>query len=187
MVARKWRGISSNGCCHPPLSECARNVGAIRKTVLGQWASHYEAVLLVTAGDSWASSSWIRTFHPSAYDVDQLFNGAQQGGLAIPQPCFQGVDQPSRFPGRVPCSPPPGCPCHIPGTPLPALSTDRPKAVMGLSIGDWPAILPPFPARPHQWSDSVWERWNCRTGHWRTTSQGWTFQDWTMTDECVGS
>ena len=133
------------------------------------------------------SSSWIRTFHPSAHDVGQLFNGAQQGGLAIPRPCFQGVDRPSRFPGRVPCCAPPGCPCHIPGTPLPALSTDRPKAAMGLSTGDWPAILPPFPAHPHQWSDSVWERWNCRTGHWRTTSQGWTFQDWTMTDKCVGS
>ena len=31
------------------------------------------------------------------------------------------------------------------------------------------------------------EHWNCRTGQWRTTSQGWTLQDWTMTDECVGS
>jgi len=24
--------------------------------------------------------------------------------------------------------------------------------------------------------------WNCRTGQWRTSSQGWTLHDWTMTD-----
>ena len=30
------------------------------------------------------------------------------------------------------------------------------------------------------------ERWNCRTGHWRTTSQGWPLQDWTIKD-CIST
>jgi len=54
-AARKWRGVSSNGSCRPPLSECACDVGAVPRTVLDHRASHYDAALSVTAGDNWAS------------------------------------------------------------------------------------------------------------------------------------
>jgi len=133
------------------------------------------------------SSSWIRTFHPSAHDVDQLFNGAQQGGLAIPQPCFQGVDQPSRFPVAYPVAPLPAVPATSRARHCPHCRPIVQRRQWGSASETGRRSSPPFPARPHQWSDSVWEHWNCRTGHWRTTSQGWTFQDWTMTDEYVGS
>jgi len=91
------------------------------------------------------SSFWIRTFRLLARDIDRLFSGAQQR-FAAPA-SGRGIDN-SASPVAYPVAPLRGCPCDVLGTPLPAMSTDRPKAAMGLGVGGRLAIAPPTRRAP---------------------------------------